>query len=63
MGADFPVFLHPQSGEVRHGAYRAQERPRLWRLYLPCQPEVTLEEDLQRRDLTINAIAEDEQGN
>lgn len=64
VGKDFPVFLHPQSQEqyalarterkVSHG-YKGFE--------VYASPEVTLQEDLARRDLTINAIAKDEHGN
>jgi tRNA nucleotidyltransferase (CCA-adding enzyme) len=63
VGKDFPVFLHPQS----HAEYALARTERKsghgykgFKIY--AAPEVTLEEDLQRRDLTINAIAEDETG-
>jgi tRNA nucleotidyltransferase (CCA-adding enzyme) len=63
VGKDFPVFLHPQS----HAEYALARTERKsghgykgFKVY--AAPEVTLEEDLQRRDLTINAIAEDETG-
>ena len=63
VGSDFPVFLHPRDARgVRAGAHRAQERPRLSRLRLHTTPDVTLEEDLARRDLTINAMARDDDG-
>ncbi len=59
VGRDFPVFLHPQTREeVRAGAHRAQDRRRGYHGFaFHAAPDVTLEEDLARRDLTINAIA------
>ena len=63
VGADFPVFLHPQSGEEYALARTERKSGRGYGGFtFHASPEVTLEEDLQRRDLTINAIAEDEQG-
>ena len=60
VGRDFPVFLHPQTHE-EHALARTERKS--GRGYLGftvlASPEVTLEEDLARRDLTINAIAED----
>jgi tRNA nucleotidyltransferase (CCA-adding enzyme) len=63
VGKDFPVFLHPRS----HAEYALARTERKsghgykgFKVY--AAPEVTLEEDLRRRDLTINAIAEDETG-
>jgi len=58
VGKDFPVFLHPVT--TRNTRWRAPSaRPRRAIKASWCsQPEVTLEEDLRRRDLTINAIAE-----
>ena len=57
--SDFPVFLHPQTKRgIRAGAHRAQDRSRLSRLRRStADPSVTLEQDLARRDLTINAMA------
>ncbi len=63
VGRDFPVFLHPETNEEyavarterKHGTgYRGFE--------FFASPEVTLEQDLARRDLTINAMARDERG-
>ena len=63
VGADFPVFLHPETGEAY--ALARQER-KTGKGYLGfvthAGAEVTLEEDLARRDLTINAIAMDANG-
>ena len=63
VGKDFPVFLHPET----HAEYAlARTERKAGRGYkgfdVFASPEVTLEEDLLRRDLTINAIAEDESG-
>jgi tRNA nucleotidyltransferase (CCA-adding enzyme) len=57
-GKDFPVFLHPQTHE-EYALARTERKSgaRLQGLHRPHQPEVTLEEDLARRDLTINSIA------
>jgi tRNA nucleotidyltransferase (CCA-adding enzyme) len=63
VGADFPVFLHPISGEEY--ALARQERkigPGYHGFYSQFAPTVTLEEDLLRRDLTINAMAMDSAG-
>jgi tRNA nucleotidyltransferase (CCA-adding enzyme) len=63
VGKDFPVFLHPQSKEEY--ALARQERkvaPGYHGFTTVFSPEVTLEEDLKRRDLTINAMAEDADG-
>ena len=62
VGKDFPVFLNPDSHEVRAGAHRAQIR-RYTGFTCYAAPDVTLEEDLLRRDLTINAIARSAEGN
>jgi len=64
VGADFPVFLHPESGE-EFALARTERKtaPGYKGFSINASPEVTLEEDLLRRDLTINAIAEDSQGN
>jgi tRNA nucleotidyltransferase (CCA-adding enzyme) len=64
VGKDFPVFLHPQSKE-EYALARTERKtaPGYKGFTVHASPEVTLEEDLQRRDLTINAIARDEDGN
>lgn len=64
VGSDFPVFLHPKSGEEYALARTERKSGRGYGGFtFHASPEVTLEEDLIRRDLTINAMAEDEQGN
>lgn len=64
VGADFPVFLHPKTGEEYALARTERKSGRGYGGFnFYATPEVTLEEDLARRDLTINAIAEDEHGN
>lgn len=63
VGADFPVFLHPQTGEEYALARTERKSGRGYGGFtFHASPDVTLEEDLQRRDLTINAIAEDHSG-
>ena len=63
VGRDFPVFLHPQTGEEYALARTERKSGRGYRGFVvDSDPSVTLEDDLQRRDFTINAIAEDEQG-
>ncbi|MHB1403521.1 MAG: multifunctional CCA addition/repair protein [Thiobacillus sp.] len=63
VGKDFPVFLHPQTHE-EYALARTERKSghgyKGFKVY--AAPEVTLEEDLLRRDLTINAMAEDETG-
>ena len=63
VGRDFPVFLHPQTRE-EHALARTERKtaPGYKGFVVHASPEVTLEEDLARRDLTINAMAQDEQG-
>jgi tRNA nucleotidyltransferase (CCA-adding enzyme) len=58
VGRDFPVFLHPGSHE-EYALARTERKtgPGYRGFAVDASPEVTLEEDLQRRDLTINAIA------
>lgn len=59
VGKDFPVFLHPQTGEEYALARTERKSARGHRGFaVHAEPTVTLEEDLIRRDFTINAIAE-----
>ena len=63
VGRDFPVFLHPQTGEEYALARTERKSGRGYRGFVvDADPSVTLEEDLARRDFTINAIAEDADG-
>lgn len=63
VGRDFPVFLHPQTHEEYALARTERKTGRGYHGFVfHAAPDVTLEQDLQRRDLTINAIAEDEDG-
>ena len=58
VGKDFPVFLHPQTHEEYSLARTERKSGRGYKGFtVYAAPEVTLEEDLRRRDLTINAIA------
>jgi len=60
VGASFPVFLHPQSGEEYALARTEKKQGHGYHGFnVDFHAGVTLEEDLQRRDLTINAIARD----
>jgi tRNA nucleotidyltransferase (CCA-adding enzyme) len=63
VGKDFPVFLHPQSREEYALARTERKTARGYHGFaFHAEPDVTLEEDLARRDLTINAIAQDASG-
>ncbi len=63
VGADFPVFLHPQTGEEYALARTERKTARGYHGFaVSFSPAVTLEEDLRRRDLTINAMAQDAAG-
>ncbi|HEX3950648.1 MAG TPA: multifunctional CCA addition/repair protein [Steroidobacteraceae bacterium] len=63
VGRDFPVFLHPESHEEYALARRERKTSPGYRGFaVEFGPEVTLEEDLARRDLTINAIAQNGDG-
>ncbi|MBN8495039.1 MAG: multifunctional CCA addition/repair protein, partial [Burkholderiales bacterium] len=59
VGADFPVFLHPQTGE-EYALARTERKsaPGYRGFVVHADPSVTLDQDLSRRDLTINAMAE-----
>jgi tRNA nucleotidyltransferase (CCA-adding enzyme) len=63
VGREFPVFLHPTTHE-EHALARLERKvaPGYRGFTTQFAPTVTLEEDLKRRDLTINAMAEDENG-
>jgi tRNA nucleotidyltransferase (CCA-adding enzyme) len=63
VGQDFPVFLHPQTHEEYALARTERKSGHGYKGFtVYASPEVTLEEDLRRRDLTINAMALDEGG-
>lgn len=64
VGRDFPVFLHPETNE-EYALARTERKSGSGYYGFECNfsASVTLEEDLARRDLTINAMAMDEQGN
>jgi len=63
VGKDFPVFLHPQTHE-EYALARTERKtaPGYTGFEIHAAPDVTLEQDLERRDLTINAIAQAEDG-
>ena len=64
VGNDFPVFLHPHSKEEYALARTEKKMGQGYKGFeFYTSPEVTLEEDLLRRDLTINAMVEDDEGN
>ncbi len=64
IGRDFPVFLHPDSAE-EYALARTERKvsPGYHGFEFHSSPDVTLEQDLARRDLTMNAIAVDRKGN
>ena len=64
VGKDFPVFLHPETHE-EYALARSERKtePGYKGFVFHADPTVSLEQDLQRRDLTINAIAQDADGN
>ena len=63
VGKDFPVFLHPDTKE-EHALARTERKsaPGYRGFVVHADPSVTLEQDLERRDFTINAIAEADDG-
>jgi len=63
VGRDFPVFLHPDT-QQEYALARTERKNGSGYTGFVCYaaPDVTLEQDLQRRDLTINAIAQDDEG-
>lgn len=64
VGKDFPVFLHPESSEEYALARTERKSGKGHKGFqVFSSPDISLEEDLLRRDLTINAIAQDEHGN
>ena len=63
VGKDFPVFLHPKTHEEYALARTERKTAKGYKGFaVHAAPDVTLEEDLARRDLTINAIAKDSDG-
>ncbi len=64
VGKDFPVFIHPDTGE-EYALARTERKtgPGYTGFAFDTSEEITLEQDLERRDITINAIAKDENGN
>jgi tRNA nucleotidyltransferase (CCA-adding enzyme) len=64
VGNDFPVFLHPQTKE-EYALARTERKQSEGYTGFSCYfaPDVTIEQDLQRRDLTVNAMAMDNNGN
>jgi tRNA nucleotidyltransferase (CCA-adding enzyme) len=63
VGRDFPVFLHPQTNE-EHALARTERKsaPGYRGFVVHAEPDVTLQQDLARRDFTINAIAQHPDG-
>src|SRR3954453_16824582 len=63
VGKDFPVFLHPETREEYALARTERKSGRGYHGFVfSTDRTVTLEQDLERRDLTINAMAEDDEG-
>ena len=64
VGKDFPVFLHPKTKQ-EYALARCERKigPGYHGFEFDTDPTITIEQDLSRRDLTINAIAEDKKGN
>ena len=64
VGKDFPVFLHPESKDEYALARTERKSGHGYQGFaFHAAPDVTIEEDLLRRDLTINAMAMDDDGN
>ena len=64
VGGEFPVFLHPETGEEYALARTERKSGRGYHGFVfYAAPDVSLEDDLRRRDLTINAMAKDAEGN
>ena len=64
VGKDFPVFIHPKTGEEYALARTERKSGHGYTGFdFNTSSDVTLEQDLERRDLTINAIAQDDKGN
>lgn len=63
VGKDFPVFLHPETRD-EHALARTERKSAhgYTGFQVHCDPSVTLEDDLRRRDLTVNAMARDADG-
>ncbi|MEX2124408.1 MAG: multifunctional CCA addition/repair protein [Woeseia sp.] len=63
VGKDFPVFLHPETGE-EYALARTERKtgPGYRGFEFRSSPDVTIEDDLRRRDLTVNAMAKDANG-
>jgi tRNA nucleotidyltransferase (CCA-adding enzyme) len=63
VGSDFPVFIHPESGEEYALARTERKTARGYQGFqFNTAPDITLEQDLARRDITINAMARDANG-
>ncbi|HEX7081072.1 MAG TPA: multifunctional CCA addition/repair protein [Gammaproteobacteria bacterium] len=63
VGKDFPVFLHPETGE-EYALARTERKiaPGYAGFVFDTSPSISVEQDLERRDLTINAMARDRDG-